>query len=523
MQYPPSLKEKAKKIFAYFDKNKDIPELVYRFSDKTCVIQVWPYLNMYYLEEDGSRTYQGEIPGINWERMTFHEFQYWDKDFLVWDKTRLRFIFTRYWRKKRWHIISQIRKWLAYIPKELSDVLREYYDDSGYIMKALYYASRSAYYYQLCINNSGLAYLLLRKEDWNPAHPLYEKNPLDVVGEKQEVLCELLGYSRSHAKILRKIPPHYWEREYLIRSPKEFRKILNHPRVVKLIHGIKSLSYGSISIIRSAYEYGWLDRLEVSLLDQILLLENNGNFCSQVLNRGTLERFTYQNPGRDKRNISIEDIVTVWRECMEFNRNWRIKTINSLYYHENLMIQQLSRISENGEILNPTSFPKPPIPYQEWNQADLFGNNSSMTIIPIRNGYELLVAGKKMKNCAYSYKLNILNGDYFCYLLKFESGETYMVAFDKYTVSESDMEMNYEGYLDWDWDEIFIPANEDEAMLASEYSLSYKEMWEPLNSDDSPSKDTIIGYLWKLSEIKGVGNREAPRFVVDELRKWLEF
>lgn len=521
MQYPPFLKAKAKKIFAYFDKSRAIPELVYRFYGETCAIQVWPYLNFYYLEEDGSRTLRYATPDINFKRMNLREALECETRFhRLSSRNTPRFF--KFWRKRRIHIRDNIREWMSYIPKELMEVFREWNQSFVYPERALFYASRSPYYCLLCINNPGLAYLLLRKEDWNRAHPLYEKNPLDVVGEKQGVLCELVGFSKYHTNIIRKIPVHYWEDKDLINSFQDFKQALNDPMVLKLLQRIKNLSRNSMELILTAYWEGCLDRLEISLLDQISFLEKKESLSGNILNKATFLRFSYQEYKKNTRKILFYSVLSVWGECVEFNPRWRIKTINSLHYHESLMIKQLNRISEKEEISAPTYFPKPPIPYQEWNQPGLFANNSSMTIIPIRNGYELLVAGKNMKNCAYSYKSSIVNGDYFCYLLKCVSGETYMVGFDRYYLNEDDMDMLNEGHLNRGWDEIFIPANEDEAILVSEYSLSYKEMWETLNSDDSPSKDTIIGCLWKLSEIRGVRNSEAPRHVVEELRKWLE-
>lgn len=489
MKHAPSLKIKAKKIFAYFDKSKTIPELVYRFYNETCAIQVWPYLNFYYLEKDGTRTLRYATPDVDWEIKTFKEVLDCDKRFIT-AGTKARFL--TFWRKRRIHIKNSIREWMDFIPLELTKVLEQWNQSFIYTGRALNYASRSKYYYDLCVSNPSLAYLILRKEDWDPAHFLNGKNPLDVMGEKQEVLAELLGFSRHHAKIFRKIHPHFWEQENQRISLKEFRKILNHPKVLKLVQGMKFLSFNSMLILYGAYEYGWLDRLEVSFLHQISALDNNKSIHYQMFNKGTFERFAYQNLSSDKIDISIRDIFAVWKECMEFNRNWKIKTINSLYYHEKLMIKQMNVISEKEEIFNPISFPLPPIAYQEWNQQGLFRNDSGMTIIPIRNSYELLMSGKEMKNCAYSYKLNIINGDYYCYLLKFDSGEIYMVSFDRYFFSEYEMDL-------------------------------YKDISLVHRSGAIQEDGSVLRYVWKFSEVKGIGNSEPPRHVILELEKWLEW
>jgi hypothetical protein len=501
--------KKARDAYVYFDKKKSIPELVYRFNRETCAIQVWPHLNFYYLEEDGTRTLRYSTPDLNLKELTLKEEIYFKNriSYLFWNQNKNSRL-SQFWNQKRSTFREHFRKWMSYIPKELCEALQTWEQNSPFLGRSLYYASRSKHFYDLCISNPSLSYLLFQKDFWNPDHPFYERNLLDLVGEKQGVLCELLGLDKSHWKILRKIDPGDWEDEDLELSFPNFRDILKSAHLEKVFKEVKNIPKYSLKLILTSHRNNLIKRLEISLLNQLGMLIYRETQSKQLLSKEAKQRFVIEDLDNNRISLKFQDLITVWQECMEFNPNWRIKTINSLSYHENLMIKQLEKITEESESACPVYFAHPPIPYEGWNQGKLFGEDGKMTVVPIRDSYNLLIAGKKMKNCVYSYKSEMVDDEYFCYLLKFGNNREFMVGFEKNFLYEELYSACFEESQDLCWDEFFIP----------DLSVDSGGNQESVDED---CEVPVSGALWKVAEMKGFRNSDPPDYAMDELKKWL--
>lgn len=189
-----------------------------------------------------------------------------------------------------------------------------------------------------------------------------------------------------------------------------------------------------------------------------------------------------------------EQIFYQWRECVRHNPNWRIRSEESLWNHERRMIDDLNAIQEDVAIRENKIFSEPPIPWQEWNQLILFSldNTPQTKITPIRNSLDLYRAGKRFRNCAYSYAEDIYNQEIYFYILEWEE-EEFMIAVDCTFGEEDDF------YMDLEIDSIM-----DE-------NLFFIQEWI---EEENPERH------WYLTEVKGRMNSIPPKEVMGILENW---
>ncbi|WCL50745.1 hypothetical protein [Leptospira sp. GIMC2001] len=472
-----------KAIFVYFNESKDIPELIFRFYSETYALEVWPYLGYYYMEIDGSRTERLSAPEFNFKQLTLEAVLAMDK---IYEKTITNS--RRTWRRKRHKMQMEIDKWLRYFPKDKRKLFQDWPVTSLYTWKALKLSIHSQPYFQLCQTNPILAYRLIQKELWNDQHPLMRESLEVVLVHKPEIIAELVGIVKKNWKIIRKLQLYIFQKENFYN---EFDKIIHFvedPYVQKIVPHLPSLTNKVFNFLNNCFKNEYLSYVEISFLLDLIKLENNDYAISKEYNN-ILDRFG------PKVNMSkwIGSILRIWEECIRHNKNWRIKNIQSLLKHEIRMINDLNRLNEESIAKDPEYFMTPPFPWQDWNQGNLFDKSLiGASIHPIKNNFELLVAGKEFQNCSFSYLDEISLEIYYIYIIKFENGESYMAGFTN----------------------IF---REDDIAQLNDVELD--------NSDLIlvPNKCSDKIDYWRLEEFNGIGNQQPPDHAYDVLYDWLAY
>ncbi|NCS94598.1 MAG: hypothetical protein GW761_12440, partial [Leptospira sp.] len=112
------------------------------------------------------------------------------------------------------------------------------------------------------------------------------------------------------------------------------------------------------------------------------------------------------------------------------------------------------------------------------------------TITPIANSYELFLWGREFNNCAYTYLSEILEGEYYFYILSGKNNEQYMLSVC--CVTEELAESGY-------------------------YELALDRCYK------SPTSSETQNIIWQLQEVKGIGNAEPPDYVWKYIDQWFEF
>lgn len=471
-----------KELFVYFDESKEIPELVYRFHSETFALEVWPSLNFYYLDKDNSRFPRLASPNVSFKKLTIDEILESDK---MYKEVSLDNRFRRGWGRKRHKFQIHIQKWMSYIPKNVKKTFINWPYKSIYTWKALKLSAQSEYYFQLCQTNPVIAYLLVQSDQWDNSNKLSKHTLKTVLQAKQARIAELLRFDKQVRKSLAKLNTIPFDYDSTIQDFTGLRRFLKDPYVIKLLNGLPYITKGLYEFLNNAHSYGWVHSVQITFLLEILHLEK---FHGPDLNQNKKVNDLFYN--EDTRSYSCFSIILLWWECMNHNRNWSIKTVNSLLSHEEIMIKEVTRLEEDSIKNDPKFFKPAPIPYQEWNQGELFAHPHEFIIRPISNSYELLIMGKDFNNCAYTYLREILEGDYYFYILIGNNNEKFMLS-----ISCSKEELGISGY----------------------YKLSEERSYK---SSESSETHNII---WHVQEVKGIRNTEPPESVWKYIDAWFAF
>jgi hypothetical protein len=471
-----------KDMFVYFDESTDIPELVYRFNYETYALEAWPSLDFFYVEKDNSRFFRLSSPDVSIKNSTLDEILERDK---MYKKVLYYNKFRRGWGRKRHKFQIHIQKWLSYIPKDVKKTFLDWPYKSIYTWKAMKLSAQSEYYFQLCQTNPVLAYLLIQRDQWDTTNDLSNHTLETVLQSKQGRITELLGFDKKVRKSLSKLNTLPFDYNSTYQDFASLKKFLNDPVIIKLLNALPNITKGLYDFLTNAHSYGWAYTIQNSFLLEILHLETIHKLDMNQ-NKKVNDRFYKE----ETRSYSCFSMILLWYECMNHNRNWSIKTVNSLLSHEELMIKDVTRLEEETIKNDPKIFNPAPIPYHEWNQGELFAASRELTITPIANSYELFLAGKEFNNCAYTYLSDILEGEYYAYILNGKNNEKYMLSVVMVTE-----ELAESGY----------------------YELSFDRCYK-----SSSSKETQ-NIIWQLQEVKGIGNSEPPDYVWKYIDQWFEF
>lgn len=471
-----------KDMFVYFDDSKEIPELVYRFNYETYYLEAWPSLDFFYVEKDNSRFFQLSSPDVSIKNSTLDEILERDK---MYKKVLFDNKFRRGWGRKRHKFQIHIQKWLSYIPKDVKKTFLDWPYKSIYTWKAMKLSSQSEYYFQLCQTNPIIAYLLIQRDQWDNTNELSKHTLEAVLQSKQGRIMELLGFDKQVRKSLKKLHTLPFDYDSTYQDFASLKKFLNDPVIIKLLNALPNITKGLYKFLNNAHSSGWAYTIEISFLLEILYLETCSNLDMNQ-NKKVNDRFYKE----ETRSYSCFSMILLWWECMNHNRNWRIKTINSLLSHEDLMIKDVTRLEEVTIKNDPKLFNPAPIPYQEWNQGELFASSRKFTIKPISNSYELFLWGREFNNCAYTYLSEILEGEYYFYILSGKNNEQYMLSVC--CVTEELAESGY-------------------------YELALDRCYK------SPTSSETQNIIWQLQEVKGIGNAEPPDYVWKYIDQWFEF
>lgn len=395
-----------------FYDNLEIPELRYQFNGFETHVQVWPHLKTLDINpETGDLQATSRTPDIEFDSLSMGTFtSFVENDSLYsYSKYPDMVAMLEWWKDNRDHFEAEIGKWIAYVPENVRNTFKDWNWMTSIKGRCLQLSAKYEKFYQLCETNPGLAFTLADRKYWDKSHPLSKKRINEVLEEKQSELSVLLGFGSGGWKLLRKLSPELLTPAYI----RLFRELVKDPFYLGVFNNSNQIHETGFDFIMKAMTSKYKNLLSASLLLDIFRnydSRDRENWDIELL--FMIDGMNYEY-GKESYGTNL---FYFWEDCIDYNQERGITTVKSLLRRHDQMVTELNELDEEKVLKENKSLPHLPEIVREITTVGNKHGYKRVKIEQITTSYDLFQAGKRLKNCAFSYLDDGLNGDYFFFL-----------------------------------------------------------------------------------------------------------